>query len=224
MRSFLSNILLRILFYPAPRPIFNKEEEKIFNEIFKEARQKPDKLIDYNVSIPKYKFLQYLSDTKPILFHGSNHKEINSFEPREQTLFNGVMTKAVFATKDPIWSNFFAILRKGSVVDNFRNGAISANDKQWYHYYSLTKANFLNEPWTNGVIYILPMDSFIPPSKGTIQFNEWISKEPVSPIAKLEVMPSDFYFIDNVTCHKSTETVSKTWLFYKIRSKFKKFK
>lgn len=218
MKSFFTNIILSILFNPSPRVLLNEDEEKIFNNIFEEASQKPDKLIDYKLSIPKYTFLQYLSDTKPILLHGSNNKDIGLFEPREQTLFNGEMTKAIFATKDAIWSIFFAILKKDSIVGNFRNGSISANDKQWYHYYSLTQPTFSNEPWMNGIIYILPIDSFKAPNKGTIQFNEWVSLEPVTPLAKIEITPSDFYFLNKVTCHEPKETISKTWILYKLRT------
>ncbi|WP_442599812.1 hypothetical protein [Neobacillus sp. D3-1R] len=223
MKSFFINIFLRFFFYPCPKVRYSKEEEKLFNDMFEEGCKNTDKLIPYTLSLPKYQFLQYLSDTKSIVFHGSN-KIIEVFEPREQTLFNGEMTKAVFATKDPIWAMFYATLRKESIVDNIRNGSISANQKQWYHFYSLTQATFSNQPWEKGYIYILSTKTFEAPAKGLIQFNEWVSKKPVSAICKIEVTPSDFYFLNKVACHDPNESISKTWFRYKFRTIFlKKF-
>ena len=138
-KKALANILLRILFYPSPKITITKEEEKLFNGLYEETMKKPDKQIKYNLPIPKYKFLYYLSNNKPIVLHGSNIKFINSFEPREQTLYNGKKATAVFATKDPIWPVFYATLQKEKIEGNIRNGALSTNGKKTFHFYSLTK-------------------------------------------------------------------------------------
>lgn len=211
-------MLLNILFYPSPQIVISKEEEKQFNDLYEAALTRSDRLIEYNLPIPKYKFLYYISNNKPIVFHGSNNKLIDSFEPREQTLYDGKIAKAVFATKDPIWPVFYAVLEKGKILGDFRNGSLSTNGRKWFHFYSLTKSTILNNPWTSGMIYLLPEHSFLFLGKGVIQFNEWISDMNVSYIAKLEVKPIDFYFLNKVATHRTDESIIKSWLLYKFRT------
>jgi hypothetical protein len=220
MRSWFINILLRILFFPSPSVVISQDERILFNQLFESGKASPDKIIDYNLSIPKYKFLQYLTNNKQVLFHGSNNPIIQTFEPREQSLFDGKMDKAVFATKDPIWSAFYAVLCKKSLLGSIRNGSMTANRKQQYHFYSLTEPTLKKNPWTNGTVYLLPEQKFSPISKGPLQFDEWICRETVVPIAKIEVEPSDFYFLNKVACHNETESIIQSWLLYKFRLTF----
>jgi hypothetical protein len=222
LKSKIINCLLEILFYPSPKNTVTKDEEKEFIELFQKSCNKPEKQIEYNLSTPKYKFLNYLAQHHSLLFHGSNSMDIERFEPRDQTLFDGKMTKAVFATKDPIWTMFYAVLNKDKIVDNIRNASISADNKQMYHFYSLTKETINNEPWTSGMVYLLPEDTFTHIGKGIVKFSEWVSKEEVSPIAKIEVEPADFYFLDKVSTHQPNESIIKSWLLYKTRIKFTK--
>lgn len=218
MVAKLLNILLRILFYSSPTIKFSREEEKSFHTLFEEACLNPDKMIEYNLTIPKYKFMSYIAQNKSVLLHGSNNPSIPLFEPRNQTLYNGEMAKAVFATKDPIWPIFFAVFNKDSLVGSIRNGAFTTNGMIRFHYYSLNKQTMEANPWTTGTVYILPIETFKHISKGLVQFDEWISEVPVAPIAKLQVKPEDFYFIDRVAYHKETESIIKSWLLYKIRT------
>jgi hypothetical protein len=217
----LFKLLLRILFYPSPTLTLTHEEKQLCENLFNEVCNGSNKYIEYNLPIPKYKFLQYLAENKSIVFHGSNNKFINEFEPREQTLYNGTMTKAVFASKDPIWSMFYAVFRKESLVSNIRNGSLVSNRNNKYHFYSLTSKTLTNNPWTNGTVYIIQEKTFENSSKGIIQFDEWTSKQSVIPIARIDVAPTDFYFLNKVACHKADESIIKTWLFYKMRTFFK---
>lgn len=68
------------------------------------------------------------------------------------------------------------------------------------------------------MVYILPKDKFTYMGQGSFQFDEWVCHEPVSPIVKLEVNPSDFYFYNKVATHQFGESILKSWLFYKLRS------
>jgi hypothetical protein len=222
LKSKIINCLLSILFYPAPKNTISKDEEKVFNELFIRSCNKPEKLIEYHLPIPKYKFLNYLAQHYPLVFHGSNNIDIKIFEPREQTLFDGKREKAVFATKDPIWTMFYAILNKDKIVDNIRNASISTDSHQMYHFYSLTKQTIENNPWTSGTVYLLPEDTFTHIGKGTIQFSEWISKVEVEPITKIKVEPRDFYFLNKVSHHQPNESIMKSWLLYKSRLFFNK--
>jgi len=221
MIKVLVNGILHTLFYSSPNMAISKDEEQFFNDLYESALNQSDKVIHYHSSIPKYKFLYYLSLHKGVVFHGSNNKEIISFEPREQTLYNGELAKAVFATNDAIWPFFYATLQKDYIVGDIRNAALITNGKKTFHFYSLTKSTKAKDPWTNGIIYLLPKDSFTYIGKGVIQFNEWISTQPVSPIAKLEVQPKDFYFLNKVGTHNANESVIKSWILYKIRTLIK---
>ncbi|GGA86792.1 hypothetical protein [Ornithinibacillus halotolerans] len=217
MKTRFIQLLLRILFLPALNITNSKDEEKLFNDLYESSLKKEDKLIEYNLTVPKYKFLSYLIHNKSVLLHGSNNKAIEEFEPRKQTLADGNIVTAIFASKDPIWPIFYATLDKGKIVGNIRNGVVSSNGKNKYHFYSLTEPTISNNPWTTGFIYILPEETFSYKGKGVIQFDEWISQKPVAPILKLKVNPDDFPFRDKVATHHSNESIIKSWLLYKFR-------
>jgi hypothetical protein len=151
------------------------------------------------------------------LFHGSNNIDIDIFEPREQTLYNGKLTKAIFATAEPIWSIFYAVFDRSRLVGSFRNGCIVFKNKK-YHFYSLNESTMKNSPWTEGKIYILPRNKFSKSDNGYAHFDEWISHDYVRPISQLLVNVDDFYFMDKVATHKDKESLLKTWLFYKART------
>jgi len=223
IREKIIQSLLTILLYKAPNIDLSIEEQKLCKQLYNQTLKSSNNQIPYHLSLPKYKFLYYLLHHESVLLHGSTNKNIHVFEPRDQTLFNGEMTKAIFATADPIWPFFYATLNKSKIDGNIRNGSISHNGKQWFHYYSLTRATLTNNPWTNGMIYILPKDHFTHVHSDKVQFNEWTSTKVVSPIAKLEVNPDDFYFLDKVATHKTDEKMLKTWFLYKIRTIFKSY-
>jgi hypothetical protein len=178
-----------------------------------------DRTIQYDLSIPKYKFLAHIAETRGIIYHGSNNTAIDQFEPRRQTLFNNKLVTAVFGTTDPIWPIFYAVFRRAALIGSFRNGAVAAGvGGKVYHFYSLTKATKLNDPWTNGMVYLLPPNPFkLSESNAGFSFNEWTSELPVEPIAKLPVEPDDFPFLDKVGSHPASESLGRTWLLYKIR-------
>lgn len=113
---------------------------------------------------------------------------------------------------------FYAVFRRTSLIGNFRNGCISADGKKKYHFYSLSKATFDNDPWTKGMLYILPNQTFTHGRKGMIQFDEKTSNEAVKPAIKLD--PSNFYYLNKVATPKTNESLAKTWLLYKMRNLF----
>jgi len=174
-------------------------------------------LINYDLPFPKQRFLYFLSLQGDYLFHGSNKVDIDRFEPREQTLYNGQLTKAVFASSEPMWSIFYAVLNKKKVIGNFRKGCI-VNKNNRFHFYSLSASTIKNDPWTEGMIYIVPKDNFNKSGKGAVHFEEWVSSEFVTPVGKIHVDLDDFYYKDKVAVHDDHESLLKTWLLYKIRT------
>lgn len=207
-------LLVSILLCRMSPIVYSKQEVRDYEELI--SQLKNNNILHYSLPYPKSRFLNYLALTGLYVFHGSNHKKIDRFEPRQQTLFNNEVTKAVFASADPNWSIFYAVLDRTKIVGSFRNGCVSSNGKR-YHYYSLNASTQKNNPWTDGMLYILPKHSFERADQGKTYFDEWISHEPVAPIAKLSVSIEDFYFKDKVATHKDNESLVKTWLLYKAR-------
>lgn len=211
MISFLISILL----YPSPTIAFTNEELEQYEELSKLVNE--GRLIEYSLQYPKFRFLQYLSLIGKYVFHGSNQHHIERFEPHEQNLYNNELTKAVFASTEPIWAIFFAVFNRSRLIGSFRNGCIGSRNKK-YHYYSINESTIKNRPWTEGMLYLLPKDKFYKSSKGEVQFDEWISHESITPKGKINVTISDFYFFNKVAIHKDNESLFKTWIFYKART------
>lgn len=212
------SLLLKVLFYPSPKFEVSKEEESQFDEIYEKTMVQQDKHIDYNLQIPKMKFIKYISKHKNLMLHGSNANSIKVFEPKKETLYEGTLATAIFATRDPIWSVFYAVFQRRSLIKNFRNGCLTADGKTYYHFYSLKEQTVLNGPWTSGELYFLPDKAFKHSGGGRIQFDEWVSSEAVEPVLKLAVEPEDFYFLHKVSIHGEKESNLKTWLLYKLRN------
>jgi hypothetical protein len=216
------SMIMGLLFYRSPLLKFSPHETVEYDKIYSEAISKNSEII-YSSSYPKYRFIHYISTTKSVIAHGSNHKGILEFETRRQTLYNGKQVEAVFATKDGIWSLFYAVFDRHKLVDNFRNACLKVRKyKNSYYFFSLTQNTMNNNPWTNGVVYFLPQDTFESTNSSIVSFDEWISKTPVKPITKIAVGPEDFYFLDKVSCHKVNESLLTSWIFYKLRIKWSK--
>lgn len=209
------SIFMKTLLYSSPKIEFSTEEIVEYDELISKIYE--GQLIPKELPFPKYRFLQYISLHGDFIFHGSNNSDIDIFEPREQTLFNGKKTKAVFASSDPIWAMFYAVFDRSKLVGSFRNGCLVYKNKK-YHYYSLNKSTMEKNPWTSGKLYILPKKVFKPADNGNIHFDEWISHDFVKPINHLAVHSDDFYFINRVSTHKNRESNVKTWLLYKYRT------
>ncbi|WP_316571762.1 hypothetical protein [Neobacillus sp. YIM B06451] len=210
--------LMGILFYRGPVLNFSEEERSEFEKMYLSAATENAE-ITYTSKYPKHRFIQYIAATKPVILHGSNNREIGEFEARRQTLYNGQFVNAVFGTKDGIWPLFYAVLDKNKVKGGIRNACLKVEGGRPHYFYSLNKETRDASPWTSGMIYFLPGETFQRAGNGLVSFDEWVSKTPVKPIAKISVEPADFYFLDKVSCHKDTESIVKSWLLYKFRVK-----
>lgn len=220
MKTKMISFFLKLIFYQAPKIVFSNQEIKEYNKIFEEAMN-GNEVIRYTSSYPKYRFIVYISISKNVLIHGSNNKFIHEFESRRQTLNNGEHVEGVFATKDGIWPVFYAVFDKSKLQGNIRNACLKLRKGSKFHYYSITQESNKKWPWINGMIYFLPMNTFNKVSDGIVYSDEWISKESVVPIARIEVSPGDFYFLSKVAVHKSNEPLIKTCLMYKLRLIFR---
>ena len=76
-----------------------------------------------------WEFLCGLAERREIAFHGTGDPKIASFEPREPIDFAPFgHQKAVFATTDPIWAMYYAIVDRDRYRLTLNNGCILLMD------------------------------------------------------------------------------------------------
>jgi hypothetical protein len=221
MTALLVRALLRLLFLPEPP--FVKDDRKIrqFEGLTSSMLVHPEQAIDYDLPYAKHEFLQYLAQTRRVLFHGSSDLNLDRLEPQPTTDFNGKALNGLLATSDPIWSIFFAVLDWQRCRGSVRNGGFATGGElgSRYYFFSVDRDSLRGHPWTEGMVYILPKEPFIPTSRGAVRFDEWASVTSVAPVGKILVSPLDFPFLDQVTGHPDSEPVYLSWLLYKMRQR-----
>ncbi|WP_157950999.1 hypothetical protein [Peribacillus acanthi] len=164
MMNFIKSLLLNKLYFLKVQELdLTNQDIEEFNNIYDRLIHNGEgKEFSYDSIYPKYVFLNYIIENKDVLVLGSNHTDIKVFQPREQTLFNGKPTKAVFASSDALWSTFFAIINRSAYLGSLRNACLTNNTKRGikrYYYFSLSN-NFAGNRWVNGTIYFLPKPLF----------------------------------------------------------------
>lgn len=221
--TILAELGLRILLRTTAPLSCSEEETREYKRAYQEALD-GDGIVRIAPSYSKERFVRYIAAAENVLLHGSNHPEIDELLTKQQTLYNGIMTEAVFATSDGIWAMFYAVLDRVKLKINFRNGCVVSLRNKRFYFFSLTRETFedTNHPWRSGTIYLLSKDTFNGPEQKAAAFDEWTSCTSVKPLARIHVEPSDFIFLDHVAAHKSTESAAWTWLLYKWRSRARK--
>ena len=114
--------------------------------------------------VVRWQFLSGLAARRRIAFHGTGDPGIERFEPREPVDFAPFgKQRAVFATSDPIWAMFYAIVDRGRLTLN--NGCIFVLDAKGrgepYYYFSVSREELAGRPWRTGYLYFLPADTFV---------------------------------------------------------------
>jgi len=169
--------------------------------------------VDYRLSYPKWQYLSYLCETRELVLHGSQNQSIGQVEPRQATDVKAFSNqRAIYATTDGIFVIYFAILnrRKYSEMSLFNTclcAGVSLDQlSDPMYFFSITHSALLQEPWCEGMIYILPRQPFEQEASQQMQGMEivlphWISTSPAEPIAKLRVGPQDFPFLAQIHGH-----------------------
>jgi hypothetical protein len=114
----------------------------------------------------------------------------------------------VYAAGDGIWPMFFAIVDRSNYSMTIVNAAIRLESpagelSEPYYFFSMTASVLAQQPWREGVIYILPRAGFEAQAGDTmgeyrIHTHQWASLAPVHPLAKIKVSPADFPFLAQV--------------------------
>jgi hypothetical protein len=171
-----------------------------------------DSLLRERGDVTRWQFLCGLAERRRIAFHGTGDPNIESFEPREPIDFAPFgQQKAVFATSDPIWAMFYAIVDRDHYRVTLNNGCILLMDSEGrpgvpYYYFSITRSALERRPWRTGYIYFLPPESFVEQPLGTYaghaaRVPQLASPVAVTPFARLRVAPSDFPFLARIRGH-----------------------
>ena len=192
-------------YVPLVSPLLDIDPHKqqVFENLFTQACAHPDIPLTYHCPYPKYEFLSYLAETKPLLIHGSNNPDIPLFEPRLTTDWAGRPLSAVYASADGIWPMFFAIVQRKPYPYSLRNGCHRVEDgSSWprkLYYFAISARVLRDQPWITGMIYLLPRASFEQiQDAGGYRTEEWASRTAVQPLGKLAISPDDFPFLHAV--------------------------
>jgi hypothetical protein len=196
----MGSFVPRYIYFPTLQ--LNERKQRAFERIFSDALacsgdDIPD--VQYTYPYPKHAFLHYLVEQHHVLVHGSNRLDVKILEPRAESDNAGRIIHAVFAASDGIWPMFFAILDRKPYPFSVNNGCRREPDRKVYYFSTST---LYDQPWTNGMMYILARDSFeqIRDADGK-PTEQWMSRSAVRPLARLAAIPADFPFLQEVRYH-----------------------
>ena len=198
--------------YLSPRPAYEltSSMRQAFDELF--SATPPGSFIDYQLPYPRWQFLSYLCDSKDLILHGSRNHEILEVKPQQaHDVRDFSAQQAIYATTDGIWSIFFAIIDRSIQPMSLFNSCLQARISPGMlsdplYFFSIPGVTLAKKPFIEGMIYLLPRQSFIQEESSLYQgveivFPHWISSQAVFPIAKLKVSPQDFPFLQQIRGH-----------------------
>jgi hypothetical protein len=204
-------------FLPSPQLSLNREKKAAFDDLWRSTP--PGDLIDYRLPHPKWEFLTDICRTNELVLHGSQRQDIEIVEPqqaRDKREFSN--QRAIYATTDGIWVVFFAIIdRKHYSELSLFNSCFqvyqdASHLSDPYYFFSITQTVKLQQPWCNGMVYILPRHGFYrePVQKLSgveVIFPHWISDQPARPAARIIVGPQDFPYMDQIHGHDDEKLI-----------------
>jgi hypothetical protein len=169
-----------------------------------------DAILRARGSVTPWQFLCGLAERREIAFHGTGDPSIESFEPREPIDFAPFgQQKAVFATSDPIWAMFYAIVDRDRYDLTLNNGCVLLIDPPGppHYYFSISRSELQQKPWRTGYVYFLPAETFVEQPAGpyaghVARIPQLASPVAVSPFARLQVAPDDFPFLAQIRGHE----------------------
>ncbi|MEV0286308.1 hypothetical protein AB0H36_19525 [Kribbella sp. NPDC050820] len=161
-------------------------------------------------------YVRWLASHRQVLFHGSQRDSISELRPDREsddsTAFGS--QRAVFATDDPVWAMWFALLTRGQGFRSTRNGvwSIPGDTQHQQYFFSVDSDQPDAELLTHGWLYMLSRDGFTaePAVAGLLQSGQWVNPNPVRPVARIAVAPADFPFTSIIGRHSGSESMFRT--------------
>ena len=163
---------------------------------------------------PLLGYLQWLATRRDVMFHGTRQGGLEELRTQRETSDASTFGDqvAVFASDDPVWAMFFAVLRRGRDWRGTRNGAMSTvEDPLRRRYYMSVNVEVApGDEKTDGWLYVLPRDGFVGerPRWGHLYTSHWVSRQPVRALGRFAVVAADFPV--PIGRHTRGETVLRT--------------
>jgi hypothetical protein len=164
---------------------------------------------------PRVEFLRWLGASRPVVFHGSPRDDLEelSTERRSRDETEWGNQAAVYASSDPVWSIYFAVLRRDNGWTGTRNGSMGVGGRRFY-FFLHNLGSESPDRFGPGSLYLLPPDTFEaqPPALGFIDLAHLVSRVAVRPIARIDVTPADFPFRDSLAYYREGEPIWRSIL------------
>ena len=161
--------------------------------------------IDYRSPVPKVDFLQWLRRNRDVVFHGSARDGLDVLKPIRLSSDTGTFgnQQAVYASDDPVWAMYFAVLRKHGLrwTKNSCTRIVGdGRDRLPRYAFAIDPEATLDGRLGPGTIYVLPREVFERerPEFGVFDPCHLVSRDDVNVLAKLSVEPDDFPFADAI--------------------------
>ncbi len=209
MRASLVWSSLRLARLPMlPSPIVDPDAEARFSAV-------ADELLGgeaVTVPDPRLDFLRWLAQSRPVVFHGSPRDDLNELsterQSRDATAWGN--QQAVYASTDPVWAIYFACLRRDGGWKGTKNGSMGKAGGPLYprrYFFLHNRGSASPDRFGPGSLYLLSPSGFVAdqPLAGAIDTAHLVSREPVKPLARIDVTPDDFPFADRIGYYRDGE-------------------
>lgn len=167
-----------------------------------------DSILREAPGVVRWHFLCSLGSRRRIAFHGTGDGSIERFEPREPVDFAPFgQQQAVFATSDPLWAMFYAIVDRGRHRLTLTNGCLVLEETgERRYFFTVSREALPARPWRTGYLYLLPADTFVEQPAASYagyaaRVPQLASPVPVTPFARLRVAPRSFPFLGRIRGH-----------------------
>ena len=198
-------------FLPRPPVAPDAEARAAFDALF-DAAYRTGGEIAYHLPWPRWQFICHIADTRDVILHGSQNRQIAMFEPRKSSDAHPFGDrKAVFGASDGLWPIYYAILDRAKHPMSlcnaaFRLGLPDGGHSAPYYFFSISRKALTARPYAPGAVYFLPRGTFEPMPPVTtdgraIHVAQWASLEPTAPLTRIEVSPEDFPFLEDIRGH-----------------------
>lgn len=163
---------------------------------------------------PIVAYLQWLATHRRVMFHGTKRGGLDELrilrETRDESDFGD--QQAVFASDDPVWAMFFAVLARDGALTSTRNGTMSTvgDPLRRRYFLSVNEEVGAGEEKSAGWMYVLPPEGFVSerPRYGHLYTSHWVSREPVRALVRFAVQADDFPL--PIVRHPAGESILRT--------------
>jgi hypothetical protein len=159
---------------------------------------------------PRLDFLRWLGEHRGVVFHGSQRNDLAelSTERRSKDTTAWGNQVAVYASSDPVWALYFAVLRRDAGWTGTRNGTFGLGGRRRY-FFVHNRGSASPDRFGPGSLYVLPAETFEaePPLGGVVDTAHLVSRVPVQPLARIDVTPEDFPFRHRVGYYRDREPI-----------------